>query len=361
MQHVHKIHKLSVSVDRKQRKLEEAFFYDNDRVNNASKKIKRSDEETFIMNRRFCIWLCRDLLPMKLVENRGFKDFWSYTKDGSIRKTPSRSTVSREALDDVFQCLKNRLIDCVSQSPKNGTIAFDGWMDRFHKHSYITYTYHYMDTNDWTMKNVVLKTTRFDHPHTGESLKQHYLEVAKEFGIDGKMLIAVTDGGSNVVKCLELLNVQRIGCVAHSCNRLIVHDLMQNSLMSHLKPILSKLKSAQRKLSFKHQILKEKFDNDHQMKLLSMLDDLSIAYEATRCEVQYVDTENLEQMELEFAKELKNSDGDFHGLYSSNPIRWNSMNYTIRCHLNHQSKHSLFFIYFDWICFLLRVQRSANF
>lgn len=107
-QHVHKIHKLLLSVDRKQRKLEEAFFYDNNRDSNASvsKKIKRSDEETFIMNRRFCIWLCRDLLPMKLVENRGFKDFWSYTKDGSIRKAPSRSTVSREALDDVFQCLK---------------------------------------------------------------------------------------------------------------------------------------------------------------------------------------------------------------------------------------------------------------
>lgn len=335
--HHHNIKRESVSVDQKQRKLEEAFFYDCANVS-RSKKIKRNEEEEFIMNRRFCIWLCRDLLPLDVVEKKGFKDFWTNVKEG-FRKPPSRSTVSREALDDVYACLKLKLLDWLSKSPKNGTIAFDGWMDRFHHHSYITYNYHYMD-DDWIMKNVVLKTSRFDHRHTGESLKQNYLEVVKEFGIDDKRLIAVTDGGSNMIKCLKLLNVQRIGCVAHSCNRLIVHDLMQNSLMKDISPILDKLKIVQRKLSFKYPVLKMKNENDHQIKLLSMLNDLTIAYEAMKDETQYVDAEEFERMETEFAEELDKPQSDFNGIYSSSkPIRWNLLYYTICSHLKHHSKN----------------------
>lgn len=95
----------------------------------------------------------------------------------------------------------------------------------------------------------------------------------------------------------------------------------------------------QRKFSFKYSVLKIKNENDHETKLLSMLNDLTVAYEAMKDESQYVDAEEFERMETEFAKELDKPRSDFSGICSSSkPIRWNLLYYTIRSHLKHHSK-----------------------
>lgn len=309
------------------------------RVPSTSKKIKKDERNSFIINRKICVWLCKDLLPFSLVENTGFRDFWSNMNNGPL--PPSRSTVSREALDDVYWCIKRKLINTLANSPKHGVISFDAWTDRFHKHSYCTYTYHFMD--DWTMKSVILKTSRFDQPHNGQTLKEQFLSVTKEFKIDDKFLIGISDGGKNMIKCLELLNILRLGCFAHSCNRLIVHDLMKNSLMAPFDKILTKIKKSQRKLCFKHSVLKEKAETDRQSKLLLMLEDLCTAYEASVADNQHVDNEDVARLESEFSAELNRSESDFHGLYSSNLVRWGCLNYTIECHLKHQSKRFKFY------------------
>lgn len=307
--------------------MDETFF-------EPTKRIKKEEQNSFIFNRKVCVWLCKDLLPFSLVENTGFRDFWLNSGKGPL--PPSRSTVSREGLDDVYWCIRRKLINNLENAPKHGVISFDAWTDRFRKHAYCVYTYHFME--DWSMKSVILKTSRLDHPHSAEALKDNFLLIAKEFKIDEKCLIAVTDNGSNMIKCLKLLKVFRLGCFAHSCNRLIVHDLMKNSFMAPFDNILTKIKKSQRKLCFKHGVLKEKAETDRQNKLLLMLEDLCTAYEASVAENQYIDDEDVTRLEDEFSAELNKSESDFHGLYSSNPVRWCCLNYTIECHLKHQSK-----------------------
>lgn len=297
--------------------------------------MKKGARDQFIINRRICLWLCRDLLPFSLIENIGFKDFWHGTT-GRDAYLPSRSTVSREALDDVYSCMKMRLVNSLEKAPKHGVIAFDAWTDRFRKHSYCTFTYHFM--SEWSMNSIILKTSRFDHPHTGQSLKDFLVLTVNEYSINEKYLIGISDGGSNVIKCLELLHIQRIGCMAHSCNRLIVHDLMNNEKMSPFRNILDKLKKGQRKLCFKYTELKQKAENDRQMKLLLMLEELCNMYEVSIKEEQFVDDADFLQLEMEFSNELEDTSNSFRGLYSSNPIRWSCLYNTIECHLKNQSK-----------------------
>lgn len=188
------------------------------------------------------------------------------------------------------------------------------------------------------MNSIILKTSRFDHPHTGESLKECFESTVNEYSIGDKCLLGISDGGSNVIKCLELLHIQRIGCMAHSCNRLIVHDLMKNEKISVFIEILDKLKKSQRKLCFRYTELKKKAENDRQMKLLLMLEELCELYEISLKEEQFVDEADLLQLETEFSNELGDTNNNFRGLYSSNPIRWNCLYNTIECHLRHQSK-----------------------
>lgn len=297
--------------------------------------MKKEERDQFLLNRRICLWLCRDILPFSTIENIGFKDFWQATS-GRDTHLPSRSTMSREALDDVYICMKKRLIDNLKEAPKHGVIAFDAWTDRFRKHSYCTFTYHYM--YEWSMKSIILKTSRFDHPHTGESLKNFFQSTVNEYSLHGKNLLGISDGGSNVIKCLELLHIQRLGCMAHSCNRLIVHDLMKNEKMSPFEEILDKLRKSQRKLTFKYTELKEKAENDQQTKLFLMLEELCNIYEISKKEEQFVDDVDFLQLELEFSNALEDTHNNFRGLHSSNPVRWNCLHNTIECHIRHQSK-----------------------
>lgn len=191
---------------------------------------------------------------------------------------------------------------------------------------------------DWTICSTVLKTARFDHPHTAASLSDNFRLVTNEYSLGNKSLVAITDGGSNMIRCLELLNIERIGCVLHSCNRLIVHDLMKNDLMKPFQNILSKLKKAQRKLCFKHAELKEKAEKDRQDKLSLMLEELTHAYESSITHEQFVENEDIIQMEQDFSEEISRTDSNFYGLHSQSPIRWGCLNSTISCFLKHQSE-----------------------
>lgn len=71
-------------------------------------------DERFILGRRVTLWLCKDLLPFKLVENKGFSDLWSSLNfDVPL---PSRQTVSVSALDDMYSCMKKELITRLKNS-----------------------------------------------------------------------------------------------------------------------------------------------------------------------------------------------------------------------------------------------------
>lgn len=187
------------------------------------------------------------------------------------------------------------------------------------------------------MKSIVLKTARFDHPHTAEVLKAAFEATVRENNLGDKHILGLTDGGANMIKCVKELKIKRSGCVAHSINRLIQHDLMSHPLMTEVVQIVNKLKKAQRKLCFKYTELKEKFEEDRQLKLNEMMAAITDAYELCTLDEQYVD-EDVEILEREFENELANNESNFRGLHSSNPIRWSCLQNTIDCHLNYQSE-----------------------
>lgn len=331
----HDIAKPAEILQRKQRTLDKLYGSGSVIPLPNAKKLKNKELSSFLLNRSICIWFCRDLLPFSMVENVGFTDFW----DDNFKHSdalPSRSTVSREALDDVYVYMKEKLVNDLKNASKHGAITFDAWTDRFSKHSYITYTYHYM--HEWTMKSTILKTSHFDRPHTAESLKENFLSTVAEYSIDDKHLIGITDGGSNMIKCLEILNIKRIGCLAHSCNRLIVHDLLKNEKMKPFLEIFTKLKTSQRKLRFKYTELKQRAEEDRQSKLYSMIEQLSDLDRACELENRYLDDAVYHELEEEFSKELEKSNSNFYGLYSSSPVRWNCLYNTIECNLRHQGK-----------------------
>lgn len=114
MLHTHRIEVKTEREDLKQKKLTDVFFSKekNNFTPHHSVNKTNSQDERFILGRRIVLWLCKDLLPFKSIENKGFKDFWASLRfDLSL---PTRQTVSISALDDIYKCLKNELITKLS-------------------------------------------------------------------------------------------------------------------------------------------------------------------------------------------------------------------------------------------------------
>lgn len=110
-------HGIQVNTEReevKQRKLTDIFMSANGKKSTINQSSGQKNDERFILGRRVTLWLCKDLLPFKSIENRGFRDLWkSLNLDIDL---PSRQTVSVSALDDMYSCMKKELIALLKNS-----------------------------------------------------------------------------------------------------------------------------------------------------------------------------------------------------------------------------------------------------
>lgn len=252
-----------------QQKLTDLFF-------KSTKKRKPNDDELkshlqFIFNRQIVLWLCRDLLPFCTTTKDGFKDFWASSNHSPNLLLPCRATISVSALDDLYDCFKLQFVKILAAAPEHGTITFDCWTDCAKRTSYVTYTYHYMDS--WTIKTAVLRTAMMAKPHTAERLLYDFEETIREYKLTEKKLTVVTDGGSNVVKACRLMNMNRAGCIAHILHNVISRDLMKNSSVGQIVDLVSHIRQIQRKLTYKHAELKAIHDEERQKEVWTALEE----------------------------------------------------------------------------------------
>lgn len=114
------VHRINIKTDReeqKQKKLSDIFIQQKKPPTSTTNK-----DEKFILSRRLVIWFCRDLLPISTVENYGFSNFWK-SLNQSI-KLPTRANVSVNALDDMYNVLKENLLLESKNSPGNFKIHY---------------------------------------------------------------------------------------------------------------------------------------------------------------------------------------------------------------------------------------------
>lgn len=114
MLHVHGTKITTEREDTKQRKLTDVFITEGGKKNTINQSSNQNADEKFILGRRLALWLCKDLVPFKAVENKGFKDLWASLHVGL--DLPSRKTISVSAIDDMHDCMKAELKRRLSNS-----------------------------------------------------------------------------------------------------------------------------------------------------------------------------------------------------------------------------------------------------
>lgn len=355
------IHRIEVKTDReelKQKKMTDIFFSTKEGTpasSSSSSSSSKSADDQFILNRRISLWLCKDLLSFKTIENRGFKDFWASLGFGF--KLPTRTTVSVSGLDDIYKCLKSELI--IKLSDKNiglcnnnistyfydifsnvktetgliffhfiehCAISFDSYTDKHRHRAFNTYTYHFIDDN-WCLESRVLKTSLFEGSHTGQNLCEDFNRMVAEYGLENKKIVCVTDSAANMVCACRLIGCKRCPCIAHKSNSLVQKDMMAHSSSNTLRNLLKKVREGQSKLLYRHEQLKEMRNEDNQNALSLLFHEMADAEQAIDAERQFSEDFDPNQF-----------DNDFTGLKSLNEIRWNCIHKFCKCYLDNQSE-----------------------
>lgn len=115
--HMLHAHGMKINTERdetKQRKLTDIFISDGTKKIPVNRSYSKNSDEKFILSRRIALWLCKDLIQFKTVENKGFRDLWSSLHIGI--PLPSRKTISVSAIDDMYSCMKTELVSRLLKS-----------------------------------------------------------------------------------------------------------------------------------------------------------------------------------------------------------------------------------------------------
>jgi hypothetical protein len=87
------------------------------------------------------------------------------------------------------------------------TICLDGWSKKGLSSSYLGISACFYDNASAVVRHVTLDLKLLHHPHTGEQIATVLNECLSEWGINPqKILLVVTDNGSNVVKAIRLFS-----------------------------------------------------------------------------------------------------------------------------------------------------------
>ena len=119
---------------------------------------------------------------------------------------PSRNTLSRTALYDVCDTLRNKVKEELSDViGRTLCVMFDGWSDKYRRYPYIGIRISFVNKN-WVYRLITV-SLKIVEKHTAENLSSHVRQELAALGINlqSVQLFTTHDGAANMVKTSRLL------------------------------------------------------------------------------------------------------------------------------------------------------------
>lgn len=106
-------------------------------------------------------------------------------------------------------------------------LTSDGWTG-LNGTNFLAATVHFV--NDSTnLKSYLLECEEFTERHTSENIALWLKSVMDRFAILDKVCCVVTDNAPNMIKAINLLEIQHVPCYAHTLN-LVVKDAINDTI-----------------------------------------------------------------------------------------------------------------------------------
>ncbi|CAH1100846.1 unnamed protein product [Psylliodes chrysocephalus] len=178
----------------------------------------------------------KDIQPFSIVEDIGFREFCHELNPSYC--LPSRKTLSKTLLPAKYLETINKTKEIISAA-ESVTITTDMWTSR-NGDSFNGVTAHFINTH-FEIKSLLLEVSVFEGAHTSANLARELRSIVTEWGVQDKILLAISDNAANIKKAiLEELKWKHFGCLAHTIN-LIAQDGLKSieDLIEKVKNIVS--------------------------------------------------------------------------------------------------------------------------
>ncbi|XP_045030694.1 uncharacterized protein LOC123473663 [Daphnia magna] len=146
-------------------------------------------------------YMVGSLLPIRHVDSKELKTFCNGISHGNF-KIMCRQTIAKK-IEDRFQASKQALAQILSKLTSICTTA-DVWKSR--GRSYMGVTCHWLDTETLLRKSACLAVRRVFGSHTYDVVAKTLSAVHKEFKISRKIVVTITDSGSNFPKTFRVFS-----------------------------------------------------------------------------------------------------------------------------------------------------------
>jgi len=279
------------------------------------------------MNRDLVVWAALDIEPFMFTEKPGLRYF--FEKNYPSLPLPSRATLSRGALYDVYDAVTGKVKDDLAVLQGGAVcIMMDGWTDRYKRYPYLGLRVGYINS-DWEHK-VATISLKVLEKHTGENMSAHIREELKAFGLDLPSMFVFTthDGAANMVKASSLLRSAHFQhCVGHSLHLLIMTDGVNR--IPELVELLKRCKAAVIRLDAKCYVVEDKQAKKKDREVMDdLLDKITRVKEVIQADedilLGYPDSDDDSAVEAENNADSPLREKKHKTLKQSGITRWNS-------------------------------------
>ncbi|XP_072400484.1 zinc finger BED domain-containing protein 4-like [Diabrotica undecimpunctata] len=223
-----------------------------ERITSFSNK-KLSSETKKSIDSNLLLLFTMDFQPFSIVEDVGFKTFVQ-SLNPSYYRLPNRQTISKTLIPALYERCLNRTKEA-AQNILNVCITTDCWTSA-NNESFIAITGHFID-DKFQMRSILLECDLFEGSHTGTNLSKTLIDVANSWGLQKKVILAVSDNAANIKKAIANTGWEHFGCFAHTLN-LTVQDALKlaQGILIKVKTIVAHFKRSNKaiKMLFDTQI-----------------------------------------------------------------------------------------------------------
>lgn len=150
---------------------------------------------------------------------------------------PNRQTISKTLIPGMYEKCRYNLKEVFLNQKPYVCITTDCWTS-LNNDSFMAVTAHFVN-NNFEIKTALLSCAVFYESHTSENLVKELLAIGEEWGINDRVVLAVSDNAANIKSAIQKTGWKFLGCYAHTLN-LIVSDALK---IQELKLTLDKAKT----------------------------------------------------------------------------------------------------------------------
>ncbi|CAB5349096.1 unnamed protein product [Rhizophagus irregularis] len=179
-------------------------------------------------------WIIADDQPFTTTENIHFRNMVKVLNSDAL--VPKADTIKKDVMESFEEERKKRKI-LFQNIPGRISFALDAWTS-INGYGFLAITVHWI-TKDWKLCDSLLDFIKLSGPHSGENLRNAFVESCNDFGILEKIFAITSDNASNndtFMRYLEdvcqnkSINFNAVDnycrCIAHIMN-LAVQDILK--------------------------------------------------------------------------------------------------------------------------------------